>query len=243
MNSNTLEIDDKYPNLVWAHQTPSYGSIVSHFPKSEAKDLVYIKTPDEKFHAVYDKTSIYMDVFERTSKDTSENSSWPYDKVTHLFTLRRDDYHNDNFYPIFYKVDDEWRLIFNRSFEGMSVYELPSSKELFRDINPSEFLGHLVELDVPNPEYKGRFYFAFSWIWGRHETPAIIDMESVARKGKCNCAFIMGKYVNYIYCNDDFDKRCLDDLYVSKIENDGESFAFTFEVKEGVVIDLSEFNS
>ena len=153
-------------------------------------------TPDEKFHAVYDKTSVYLDVYERTPNNSK---GWPFDKITHLFTLRRDDYHNDNFYPIFYKVENEWRLIFNRRFKGMSVYELPSGKELFRDINSSEFLGHLVELDIPN--YKGRFYFAFSWIWGRHETPCIIDMKSVATEGKCGRVYVIGKYCNYMMYN------------------------------------------
>ena len=161
MNSNTLKLDDKYPQLVWANQEVSCNSAVVSFPKSDVKDLVYIKTPDERFHAVYDKTNVYMDVFERTPND-SKNIWWKYDKLTNLFTLRRDDYHNNKFYPIFYKVDEQWRLIFNRRYEGMSVYELPSGKELYSNIKPSEFLGHLVELEVPEdtPQYKGRFYFA-----------------------------------------------------------------------------------
>ena len=176
-----------------------------------------------------------MDVFERIPND-KKYSHWNYDKIINLFTLRRDDYHNDNFYPIFYKVKDEWRLIFNRRFEGMSVYELPSGKELFKHIKPSEFLGHLVELDIP--DYKGRFYFAFSSIWGRHETPCIIDMESVATEDDVGNVFVIGKYHNY-----DFDKNKLKKFFVSKIEKNEYSFKITFELKEGCSIDMADDES
>lgn len=239
MNSNILILDDSSPSLVWDNGEFACNPIAFTFPKSDVKDLVYVKTPDERFHVVYDKTNVYMDVFERTPND-SDNPMWKFDNLTNLFTLRRDDYHNDNFYPIFYKVDDEWRLIFNRRNEGMSVYELPSGKELYRNINPSEFLGHLVELDVPG--YKGRFYFAFSWVWGRHETPVVIDMEEVARNGDCRPPCIVGKYQPYIECNYKFNENCLNILYVSKIDNSKGYFKITFELKEGETIDASEFD-
>jgi len=240
MNSNTLQINETYPWLEWGLKEPTSKSIVSEFPKSESKNLVYLKTPDEQYHAVYDKTSVYMDVFERTPND-KKYAHWKYDTVTHLFTLRRDDYCNDKFYPVFYKVNDTWRLIFNRRNKGMSVYELPSGNELFKHINPSEFLGHLVELEVP--DYKGRFYFAFSWIWGRHETPCIIDMESVATEGNCGKLVVIHKYYNYMYCNDDFNENELQKFFVSKIEMNEKSVNITFELKEGYSIDLTDYDS
>ena len=238
MNSNTLQINETYPWLEWVIKEQTYQSIVSEFPNSQPNNLVYLKTPDERFHAVYDIISVYIDIFERTP-----NNNWNYDKVEHLFTLRRDDYYNSNFYIIFYKVKDQWRLIFNRRYEGMSVYELPSGKELFKNIKPSEFLGELVELDIPN--YKGRFYFAFSWVWGRHETPCIIDMEKIANEGKRGKVYIIGNYYNYIICNhnDDFNKEELNKFFVSKIEKNEDSFEITFDLKEGCSVDLTEYES
>ena len=238
MNSNTLQINEKYSSLEWVEEVPHCETNVSYFPNSEPKNLVYLKTPDEKFHIVYDKTSIYMDVYERTPCD-NRSPWWKYDKVTHLFTLRRNDYYNDNFYPIFYKVDNDWRLIFNRRYEGMSVYELPSGKELFKNIKPEEFLGELVELDIPN--YKGRFYVAFSWFWGSHNNPSIIDMEKVSTEGTCGNNIIHGKYRYYIRCNEDFDKSELDKFFVSNIENKESYFKFTFELKDGCIVDMTDY--
>ena len=240
MNSKTLQINGVDPTLEWVEKEENCSSNVSEFPNSEPKNLVYLKTPDEKFHIVYDKRSIYMDVYERTPCDNS-SPWWKYDKVEHLFTLRRDTYNCDTFYPIFYKVEDQWRLVFNRRYEGMSVYELPSGKELFKHIKPSEFLGNLVELDIP--DYKGRFYFAFSWIWGRHETPCILDMEKIANEGKSNKVYVIGKYYNYIVCNhnDDFDENELNKFFVSKIEKNEDSFEITFELKDDYVVDMKDY--
>lgn len=242
MNSKTLQINEVHPTLEWVEKEEHCSSNVSEFPNSESKNLVYIITPDERFHAVYDKTSVYMDVYEKTTSDDS-SIFWRYDKVEHLFTLRRDTCHCDTFYIIFYKVEDQWRLVFNRRYEGMSVYELPSGKELFKNINPSEFLGNLVELDIPH--YKGRFYFAFSWVWGRHETPCILDMEKIATEGDIGSVFVIGKYHNYIMCNhnDDFDENELKKFFVSKIEKNEDSFEITFELKEGYSIDMREYES
>jgi len=244
MNSNTLQINETYPWLEWVKKEPSNESIVSRFPKSESKNLVYLKTPDERFHAVYDKTSIYMDVYERIP-NSNKYAHWDYDSLEHLFTLRRDEYYCDNFYPIFYKVERQWRLIFNRRYEGMSVYELPSGKELYKNIKPSEFIGDLVELEVPNEKYKGRFYFAFSWIWGRHETPCIIDMKGMATERNYDNVYVIGKYHNYIMCNinDNFDENELNKLVVSKITKNDGYFEITFDLKEGCSIDLKDYDS
>ena len=242
MNSNTLMIHPKYPELVWKDEKTVCNSTVAKFPNSDPKNLIYLKTDDEMFHAVYDKESVYLDVYERRT-NTLRDLLWMFDTITHLFTLRRNDYYNDEFYPIFYKVNDEWRLIFNRRFEGMSVYELPSGKELFHDINPSEFLGNLVELEVPDQIYKRRFYFAFSWIWGRNETPSIIDMEMIASKGECGRVFATGKYSEYMMYNrrDDFNEKDLNKLFISSIEDKGDSFEIKFDLKEGEY--LSNYDS
>ena len=47
MNSNTLQINEKYSSLEWVEEVPHCETNVSYFPNSEPKNLVYLKTPDE----------------------------------------------------------------------------------------------------------------------------------------------------------------------------------------------------
>ena len=53
MNSKTLQINGVDPTLEWVEKEENCSSNVSEFPNSEPKNLVYLKTPDEKFHIVY----------------------------------------------------------------------------------------------------------------------------------------------------------------------------------------------
>ena len=117
----------------------------------------------------------------------------------------------------------------------MADYSHPFLLELIKRY-PSE----MVEDSI---QYKGRFYFAFSWVWGRFETPVIIDMEMVARYGECETAWIAGKYQPYIQCNDNFDEKSFNKLYVSKIDNTNGYFRVMFELREGETIDPHEFDS
>jgi hypothetical protein len=139
-----------------------------------------VSTADSRFHVLYDVNGVHVDVYELRWCETRH-------VLTHLFTLLRDTYHTKEFVVVFREVDGEWRLIFNRRYEGLAVYALPQGTELFRDMKPFEFLGKPVPIPVAEPlgdAYTNRFWWCWSWIWGGpHVNACILDMKAVAEAG------------------------------------------------------------
>lgn len=147
-----------------------------------------------------------MDVFER--KAQTNKIEYPYDSVEQLFTLRRDDYYQENFFVTFVNVDPNpvefrtWRLIFNRRHEGISVYDLPSGTEIYKNLAVGEFLGKVDHIEIMD-----KFWFAHSWVWGSHQTPCVIDVYAMAKDGKkygCHIHFVGS--LNSTEDEDYFDK-------------------------------------
>jgi len=178
------------------------------------------------YHIVYDKTGVHIDIFQQTKSE----------QLDHLFTLRRDEYYNEDFYPIFYRVGDNWRLIFNRRYGGLSVYELPNGNEIFKNIKPFEFLGALIPLETP--VHNGRFYFALSWVWNPHMIPNILDLEAIAINGTVGKCHISGKYEDYIIANDKFDDRELAKFKVNSIININDEFNFEFVPRDPTTFNI-----
>lgn len=115
-----------------------------------------------------------------------------------LATLERDTYHTSSFCVVFQDVvsdGDEGaapstRLVFNPSFDGLSVYELPSMRRVFANVKKAEFLGEVLPIPAAaDQEWAGRFYWAWSWGWGPMLRAVIYDMYEVAAHGTCACTW------------------------------------------------------
>ncbi len=148
------------------------GVLLRHFGGDG--QLVVVSSADQAFHVVYDPRDTHVAVF---SQDAF------------LFQLERDLYHTEVVVAVFWKVDDLWRLVFNRRHTGMSVYSLPQGVELFRDAARGEFLGSILPIaavDAKVAAHASRFYWAWSWMWGPHSTPTVLDMKAIAEHGEAD---------------------------------------------------------
>ena len=158
------------------------------FPLEDAR---HVQTPDGRFHAVYNAKGQYVDIW---SLGPALNEHHGYKVPEHLGTLRRDKHHTNHFVMHFINIDrgdGSWRLVFNRRFEGLSVYELPSLTEIYRDkkIHMCDYLGSTTALPVAEGATAAeravaqRFLWAWSWGWGLQDHPRVYDLHQLAATG------------------------------------------------------------
>ena len=158
------------------------------FPLDDAR---HVQTDDGHFHAVYNINGEHVDIWSFVPH-ACPATGLP--AVEHLGRLVRDTYHTQHFLVHFVSIDGvRWRLVFNSRFEGLSVYELPSLREVYRARKIIEFLGMTTPLPVaegltaPQQALARRFVWAWSWAWHPEPRPCIYDMYALATTGNPVC--------------------------------------------------------
>jgi len=170
-----------------------YPNTVSTFLKYETcygkeSQLVMITSDDLQYAAVYDTLGYYCEFFHQFPNTHIRDNGMelPYNKHKHLFTLKRDTYHQSTFLIAFVPMEDgTTRLVFNSELNSLRVFELPSGVVVHEKVPIlSEFLGVVKPLTIPDaPSW--RYKYAHGWCWGPCSLHSIIDCVAVAN-GQCS---------------------------------------------------------